>query len=133
MWAAYTRAMRAEYDPGSPYASPRAREADGQLIWDVAEMVAGDLSSSASAGCAGASTVSRAGSSAGGSSSRSAPARAPNAQPVLAAEQAEHGQVRAAEPATASSNAGAGSRRWRLRGLARNLAGAFNGRKAAGR
>jgi hypothetical protein len=46
VWAAYTRAMRAELDPGSPFASPRAAGEDAALVFDLAEAVAGGRSSS---------------------------------------------------------------------------------------
>lgn len=46
VWAAYARAMRAEPDPGSPFASPRAAGEDAALMFDLAKLVAGGRSSS---------------------------------------------------------------------------------------
>ena len=41
VWAAYTRAMRSDPNPDSPFASPRAAGADSELIWDLAGMMVG--------------------------------------------------------------------------------------------
>lgn len=49
-WSAYARAMRADPDPGSPFASPRAPEQDAQLMWDVAGLLAANGGASASSG-----------------------------------------------------------------------------------
>ena len=46
VWAAYARAMQAEPDPGSPFASPRAAGEDAALVSDLAELVAGGRGSS---------------------------------------------------------------------------------------
>lgn len=50
VWAAYSRAMRAEPDHGSPFASPRAPEEDATLVFGLAELVAGGRSSSDGSG-----------------------------------------------------------------------------------
>lgn len=46
VWAAYTRAMRVEPDPGSPFASPRGPGQDEALVFDLAELMAGGRGSS---------------------------------------------------------------------------------------
>ena len=40
VWWSYTRAMRADPDPGSPFLSPRLSHADSDLVWGVAEGLA---------------------------------------------------------------------------------------------
>ena len=50
VWAAWTRAMRADPCPGSPFASPRGQGHDEDLIWDLAQIAAGGRSSSSSEG-----------------------------------------------------------------------------------
>lgn len=52
-WAAFSRAMRAEPDPGSPFASPRQPGADEALILGLAELMAGEPSSGTESGASG--------------------------------------------------------------------------------
>lgn len=106
-WSAYARAMRADPDPGSPFASPRAPEEDAQLIWDVAGLLAaaGDASSSgADASGSGASRGGGPSSSAQGSTGGGG--EGGNARATASSVPA------GAESAAAQRQA---SRRWRLK------------------
>lgn len=140
MWAAYARAMRAEPNPDSPFASPRAPEADGRLIWDLAELVAGSPSTG-SRGSSGTGSSSSNNNVTLNSGKRASSGRTTTVQPhkltaspaPAAAPQAgeEHGDA-----SGAGVNAGTGvpaGRRWRLRGFAKNLAGAFGASGSKGK
>lgn len=74
MWGAYTRAMRSDPNPDSPFASPRAAGADSELIWDLAGTMVGaggETSSSSSSSTERTSTTGGMGEAAqGGGSGR---------------------------------------------------------------
>lgn len=56
-WSSYVRAMRADADPDSPFASPRDPSADSELIWDVAGLLAVAPVSSTDSGSGNGSSI----------------------------------------------------------------------------
>lgn len=117
VWAAFTRAMRAEPNLGSPFASPRRPGADEELILDLAELMAGGPSSSGESVTSGGSPAS----SCGGSGA------APGAGSLLqhtsmtvaaAASPAAQSGVPAAPPAAEAGQQQGQRKRW---GLGRRL------------